>query len=348
MTRMRSLAWLFVTIAATMAAFWILLHQISGLWLDVALHPEVRGALESSLDDQKALRRLDPARREVYRHRFDDTRRLLNRMDVIRMNREAMLRRFELALLATFALALVIAALITWWRHRAAQERARRDYLERVAALQETARRHAHEIKGPLTAARLELERLGEEARAGRDIRDVQESVSQELARLTRFTTEFSSFGAVGQPVLRRESLREIVVSFCATFANAWPGVELRTGSGAAEVCADRDMLRQVLINLCTNAAGAGAKTIVFSIVRNALEVQDDGGGIPPSLRPRVFDPYVTTRKIGEGMGLGLAISRKIMLDHGGDLALAESSPSGTTFRITFGDDTARGSGTCS
>lgn len=69
-----------------------------------------------------------------------------------------------------------------------------------------------------------------------------------------------------------------------------------------------------------------------------ALDVSDDGHGIAESLRDRVFDPYVTTQEVGEGMGLGLSISRKILLDHGGDLQLLATSETGTTFRITFGE----------
>ena len=65
------------------------------------------------------------------------------------------------------------------------------------------------------------------------------------------------------------------------------------------------------------------------------LDVADNGPGIPPEIRPRVFEPYVTTRRVGEGMGLGLAISKKILLDHGGDLEVLASSPAGTTFRLT-------------
>ncbi len=52
------------------------------------------------------------------------------------------------------------------------------------------------------------------------------------------------------------------------------------------------------------------------------LDVADDGPGVAPEIRGRIFEPYTTTRKIGEGMGLGLAICRKILLDHGGDLEL--------------------------
>jgi C4-dicarboxylate-specific signal transduction histidine kinase len=79
---------------------------------------------------------------------------------------------------------------------------------------------------------------------------------------------------------------------------------------------------------------------MTFTIDRDGarvhLDATDTGGGIPASIRPRIFDPYITTRRIGEGMGLGLAISRKILLDHGGELALAATSASGTTFRITL------------
>ena len=55
-----------------------------------------------------------------------------------------------------------------------------------------------------------------------------------------------------------------------------------------------------------------------------------------PRSGPRLFEPYATTRQVGEGMGLGLAISKKILLDHGGDLELLASSGAGTTFRLTF------------
>jgi len=66
------------------------------------------------------------------------------------------------------------------------------------------------------------------------------------------------------------------------------------------------------------------------------IDVSDSGGGIPPSIQLRIFEPYVTTRRIGDGLALGLAISRKILLDHGGDLTLLSSSPAGSTFRLSL------------
>lgn len=348
MRRARSLAIVFGAVAASALLFWLVLHQLSGLWLDVALRPEVRQALERSMDDQRQLRRLDPQQRERYRRRFDDTRTLLNRIEVLRLNREAMLRRFELALVVVFLVAAALTTLLLWLRYRRAQELERRAYAERVTSLQEIARRHAHEIKGPLTAARLELERLGELVRRAAPQDEwiaAQESVGEELERLAKFTREFSSFGGIGSPVLRRESLGQMVEEFCATFAGAWPNLKLEEQGGDAIVCADRDMLRQVLVNLCTNSAGSAGQDgrILFRIVRQGarvmLDVRDNGTGIPVSMQRRIFDPYVTTRRIGEGMGLGLSISRKIMLDHGGDLELVESSERGTTFRLTFGEE---------
>ncbi len=340
MTHARSIALLLLTIALGTFAFWAVVHQISSVWLDVALRPDVKQALERSLEDQKELRVHDPASRARYRQRFEDTQRLLNRIEVLRMNRQAMLRRFELALIGVFAVAAIVAAVVVWMRYRRAQERERREYLERVTSLQEMARRHAHEIKGPLAAARLELERLCETEDEGERAR-VQESVAEELERLARFTREFSSFATTSTPVLRRESLGQLVEEFASTFANAWGSMELCAAAGDAVVCVDRDMLRQVLVNLCTNSAHAGARSVTFTIARGTrvmLDVRDDGSGVPQSLRVRIFDPYVTTRRIGEGMGLGLSISRKVMLDHGGDLELADTSGSGTTMRIVFGD----------
>lgn len=348
MSRSRSIAVLVLAFAAATLLFWLVLHEMSGLWLDVALRPEVRQALERSLEDQKRLRALDPAHRDDYRRHFDATSKLLHRLDVIRMNREQMLRRFELTLVTIFAIVAAIAAMSVWMRYRRAQTLERRQYLDRVAVLQETARRHAHEMKGPLTAACLELERAGDIVRRGAseaEIAAALDSVGDELEQLSRFTRQNASFAAIGTPVLREVFLGEMIEEFCATFANAWQNVALRFSGGDAVVCADRDMLRQVLVNLCTNSHRAieGSGEVTFAIARRgtrvALDVSDTGGGIAESLRARVFDPYVTTRKMGEGMGLGLSISRKIMLDHGGDLQLLGTSPNGTTFRLTFGEN---------
>jgi signal transduction histidine kinase len=342
MIRAQSIAAFLLAVIGPTVLFWMVIHQVSGLWLDVALRPEVRQALQQSMEDQKQLRSLDAAHRDAYRKRFETTSTLLHRLDVIRMNRTQMLRRFEITVVAIFALVAIVVAASVTMRARRARALEQKQYLDRVAVLQENARRHAHETKGPLTAARLELERAGDALRGAHhdELAGALHSIGEEIDRLSQLTRNQASFAAIGDPVLRAVSLRTVVEEFCATFANAWPNVTLRCSGGDATVCADRDMLRQVLVNLCTNSALAidGEGSVTFAISKRAIEVTDTGHGVPESLRARLFDPYVTTRKTGEGMGLGLAISRKIMLDHGGDLQLAATSGAGTTFRLLFGE----------
>lgn len=335
-----------VSIAVATLLFYAFLHRVSSVWLDVAVRPEVRDALTKAMEEEKRLAQLDPAQREQYREAFERNRRLVSRIDVIRHSREAMLRRFELALVGIFLATLTGAAIVLFLRQRRVEERKRREYAERLASWQEAARRHAHEIRTPLTAARLELDRLTSLVREDAPVDSVErasESVLEELQRIAKFTREFSSFGALNQPVLQEVRLDELVAEFTETFAGAWPGLALRFERPPRPVVvhADRDLLRQVLVNLCTNSARAGADAVRLTITRDgervALYASDSGTGISDAIRPRIFDPYVTTRKIGEGMGLGLAISRKILLDHGGDLDLIATGDDGTTFRMSFG-----------
>ena len=336
-----------LVVAAAAAVFYLVIHHGSRTWLSIGLRPEVRDALAQSLEDQRKLRDLDQENSETYRRRFEENRKLTARLDILMMNREAVRRRIEAILVTTFAVTLLASAFIWLRRQRLAETRERQAFASRLASNQQAARRHAHEIRTPLAAARLEVERLlslaGANASQG-EIERAGTSVFEELDRLARFTREFTSFATVGQPVLQPASLDREVAEFCQTFATAWKNLDLVfTYEGpAVPVSLDRDLFRQVLANLCANSSHAivGRGTMMFSIEREGkrviLDVTDNGSGVPASVRPQIFDPYVTTRGIGEGMGLGLAIARKILLDHGGDLVLAHTSGEGTTFRITF------------
>ena len=242
-----------------------------------------------------------------------------------------------------------IAGMIEETSRAMARDRKRLLYLKNLSVWQETARRHAHEMRTPLTAARLELSRLqqllSEDAQG--EARQVALSVGEELERLGKFTQQFTSFARLSLPRPAVHDLGPVVEEFVATFAAAWPSLTLRYEPPGKPLPAalDRDMLRQVLVNLCDNSAlairsaGREAGTVTLRPGETEagviLDVTDDGPGIPPDIRSRVFEPYVTTRRVGEGMGLGLAISKKILLDHGGDLEVLASSPAGTTFRLT-------------
>jgi two-component system nitrogen regulation sensor histidine kinase NtrY len=247
-----------------------------------------------------------------------------------------------------------IAAMVEKTSRVMARDRRRLASLENLSAWQESARRHAHEMRTPLTAARLELIRM-RPLLEDEQLIHLQESVVQEIDRLGRFTRGFTSFARLPQPVPARHDLGRLVGELTDLFASAWPELTLRFAppERSFEVLVDPEMLRQVLVNLCDNSAlslrergtmeGKHKGTATFSLAALedgidliALDIGDDGPGIPPEIRGRLFEPYTTSRPIGQGMGLGLAISRKILLDHGGDLELLRTSEAGTTFRLLF------------
>jgi len=230
------------------------------------------------------------------------------------------------------------------------RQRERLNYLNHLKDWQETARRWGHELRTPLTTMYLELNRTAPIIRdlpedSAKPLGQACESVLEEVSRLKDFANSFSRFASVGKPRLGLVDLAAYASHFSDLFAEAWPGVRLVCESGpeAIEVAMDKSMIRQVLMNLCNNSVnafskGEGILRIQYGLDRGApfLDVCDNGPGIPENLKGRIFEPYVTTRKMGRGMGLGLAISRKIMLEHQGDLVLKASGKEGTCFRLAF------------
>ncbi|MCB1053012.1 MAG: hypothetical protein KDC71_20590 [Acidobacteria bacterium] len=236
-----------------------------------------------------------------------------------------------------------------WSNHKKVQKKVRD--LEHLNGWQESARRHAHEIRTPLTAAFLEMESMQD--RFARDLPPPLEEAWQEhrqhvitqLNRLKEFTNAFAAFGKLTQPTLKPQNLNAFLKQFAQLYHSAWSNLNLVLAPDLPDaLCAfDSEHIRQVLVNLCQNASqamGDRQGTISLSTRKEGLfwicRVADDGPGIPQAVLSRLFEPYVTTRSIGQGMGLGLAIAQKIMLDHGGDLILASSSAAGTCFELFF------------
>jgi signal transduction histidine kinase len=243
----------------------------------------------------------------------------------------------------------VIARMIEHASEVVARDRQRLASLQQLAAWQEASRRQAHELRTPLTVARLELGRIEESLAAEAAPSEIARSVGEvrtEIQRLDQLVQRFATFARLPPPERRTDDAGELVRDFAATFAEAWPQLTLVAPPPppGCVACFDRAMIRQVLVNLCENSAHALAGrsgTVTLSLQPAdaneplAIDVADDGPGIASGIRGRLFEPYVTTAAPGQGMGLGLAISRKILLDHGGDLELVDSAV-GATFRLTL------------
>jgi signal transduction histidine kinase len=176
---------------------------------------------------------------------------------------------------------------------------------------------------------------------------------------LRRLVTEFSEFARL--PAVRAD-LAEFVrdggeghALISASDASQSVTVLWLAGEGPVPVQIDRILLRRAVDNLVRNAAQAGAKTITVRIERLPLErgevhlvIEDDGPGIAPSERAKVFERYFTTKSATGRTGLGLAIVRKIALDHDGDVVLDESYERGARFVLALpvSSETRRSSST--
>jgi nitrogen fixation/metabolism regulation signal transduction histidine kinase len=241
-----------------------------------------------------------------------------------------------------------LAATFNVMVERLLSSRERIEYLGRVAAWQQLARRLAHEIKNPLTPIQLAVQELrdrykGDDAQFRQVLNQVTEIVVEEVEALRRLTTEFSAFAKLPQvdatPVDLRLFLDEASQPL-SLLRSPLGDVEVELPAQGIVVAIDRMLMRRALDNLVRNAVEAidasGERGRV--VVRAGLEggqpfiaIEDDGPGIEGDDRQRVFEPYYTTKETGTG--LGLAIVKKIVLEHGGSVTL-EPAERGSRFMI--------------
>jgi nitrogen fixation/metabolism regulation signal transduction histidine kinase len=251
------------------------------------------------------------------------------------------------------------------------QSRARVEFLRRVGEWQKVARRLAHEIKNPLTPIQLAVEEChrryrGDDAGYRHVLDTTLEVVSEEVSSLRRLVTEFSGFARLPRASLAPGDLAKLLADERAHFAALGDGsehardeeaalfarVDVRFDVPAASMPAafDREMIHRVLGNIVKNAAQAlrdarpsrgGEEVRSWGSVHvtartedgaHVIDVDDDGPGIPAEVRTTLFDPYVTTKR--DGTGLGLTIVKKIVVDHGGTIEVKDSPSGGARFRV--------------
>lgn len=200
---------------------------------------------------------------------------------------------------------------------------------ERLATVGRLAAGLAHEIGNPLAAVLGYVEYL----RADEPVPDALQAqllgrMDKELGRIRETLRGLLDFSrpATGEPtrVDPREATRAAIE--LTRFQKAFRDVGVALQGEACAVLIDPGRLRQVLVNLLMNACEAGARQIdcAWQIADGGaqLDVQDDGPGVSAEVAERIFDPFMTTRPVGEGTGLGLPISQRIIEEAGGRLWL--------------------------
>lgn len=225
---------------------------------------------------------------------------------------------------------------------------------QKAAAWQEVAQRIAHEIKNPLTPIQLSAERLSRfisrhhgDCGAPELVRLVSECaalIGREVGTLEALVNEFSRFARFPVARLVPTDPNSIVLGALDVFKGRLDDVEIRMNlaDSVPPVRADAEMLRRVIVNLIDNAAeameGSSARNLIlstrFHVGHDSVEiiVADNGCGISPEDKDKLFLPHFSTKD--RGTGLGLAIASRVIAEHHGIIRAEDNVPAGARFVI--------------
>jgi two-component system nitrogen regulation sensor histidine kinase NtrY len=218
---------------------------------------------------------------------------------------------------------------------------------QRMAAWREVARRIAHEIKNPLTPIQLSAQRLRKRylSRFSDDEKvfdECTEMIIKSVDDLKNLVNEFSNFARM--PAIQPEpnDLNAIIRETLTLYQEAHRGVrfDFVPDNSLPQMKIDRNQIKRVVINLLENSVAAmeergdvAIRTSFDSELKLAtFTVADNGPGVPPEDKPRLFEPYFSTKKTGTG--LGLAIVSSIVSDHNGFVRVRDNEPQGACFVV--------------
>ncbi len=219
----------------------------------------------------------------------------------------------------------------------------------RLAAVGELAASIAHELNNPLGTISLRLEGVLAKTPADDPRRRALEIIEGEVERMCQLVASLLQFSRPGSNQVSTVVLAEEIDKTLELFSHHLRKRQIRIVREYApdlpHLWADRQQLRQVFLNLFSNAADAmpHGGCLTLRLRRGnlpdgqagvAIEVIDTGVGIPPEHLPHVFDPFFTTKEEGKGTGLGLPICKRIVEQHQGRLEIASRPGEGTTVRI--------------
>ncbi len=221
------------------------------------------------------------------------------------------------------------------------QNRKQRVEAEKIAAWREIARRLAHEIKNPLTPIQLTVQQIrdkypGNDPTYRKLVQDCTEIVTEEVESLRKLVQEFADFARMPSLSLGRHSLNGVIADIVRLYPEA--GIALDLTPEIPDLDLDSEQMRRVLINLIENgleAAGELGRIVIQTESHpNAVRllVADSGPGVPEQDREHIFQPHVSSKQ--SGMGMGLAEVRSIIESHGGQIVAANGPGGGAQFEV--------------
>jgi signal transduction histidine kinase len=216
---------------------------------------------------------------------------------------------------------------------------------ERLSALGHLAATVAHEVRNPLNAISMGLQRLKGEFRPTTDEQEYAHFVELMRGEVTRLNSIVEEFLSLARPLEFKteeisidELLHEVTTLAGGDAASAKVEIKVAAAPDLPRGRLDRNYFKQALLNLILNAIQAMPNGGKLALEAKAvggnfiIAVTDTGTGIPKEVLPRIFEPYFTTK--GRGSGLGLAIARRIVEAHGGKLTAKSEAGRGSRFEI--------------
>jgi nitrogen fixation/metabolism regulation signal transduction histidine kinase len=224
---------------------------------------------------------------------------------------------------------------------------------ERESAWREMAKQVAHEIKNPLTPMKLSVQHLlrsydVEDPKGSLEkIKKVVEGVIEQIDGLARIANEFSNFARMPEPQKEPHDFVQLIQNAVVVFqGNDKYQLEFKTEFKGKIIPVDKDQMVQVLNNLIKNAIQSfqnrGHGKIQVILEKNEdkkvllVSVKDDGCGIGPENKKRIFIPRFTTKSTGSGIGLSLV--KQIIENHGGEVSFSSKESEGSVFSFSIPD----------
>jgi nitrogen fixation/metabolism regulation signal transduction histidine kinase len=219
---------------------------------------------------------------------------------------------------------------------------------QRDAAWTEVARRLAHEIKNPLTPIQLSAERLEHKLASKLGLADADmlkrstQTIVNQVGALKNMVEAFRQYARMPEPTRQELDFNDLVREVLMLYESLAGRLQVELAPDLPRIIGDPAQLRQVIHNLLQNAEDAlvDAKNPCI-VVRTqpqaggmGMTISDNGSGFPHELMQRVFEPYVTTKP--KGTGLGLVIVKKIIEEHGGSVEIANVAPHGARVTLNF------------
>jgi signal transduction histidine kinase len=215
----------------------------------------------------------------------------------------------------------------------------------RLAYLGEIAGNLAHEIRNPLNTINMNIQLLDEKlSSADEKTREKLSRIRSEIIRLDGILTSFLKFARPPRLAIEKVDITEVLSKLIEFFGpeveNAGQHLRLDIREEIPPIRGDPEQLRQLFLNLLLNArdASSGSGEIIISAHKTArrvhVSVSDSGCGIEKNQLERIFEPYITNRD--KGTGIGLAIVRRVAMDHNGSIRVESTVGKGTTFTVSL------------